>query len=70
MKLSDIMSNAGLSVYAEIALIIFLAVFVAIVFRVFAPSRKHEWERASQLPLDDAPRAPSAPHTPPRQREE
>ncbi|HEU4566169.1 MAG TPA: cbb3-type cytochrome c oxidase subunit 3 [Gemmatimonadaceae bacterium] len=69
MKLSDIMGHAGLSIYTEIALVIFLAVFIAIVFRVFAPSRKREWERASRLPLDDAPRAPS-PHTTPRLREE
>ena len=53
MKLSDIMSAAGLSIYAEIALVIFLAVFVAIVVRTFAPSRRRAMDEAARLPLDD-----------------
>ena len=54
MKLSDIMSHAGLSLYAQIALVIFLAVFVAIVIRTFLPSRSKELREAALLPLDDA----------------
>jgi cbb3-type cytochrome oxidase subunit 3 len=53
MKLSDIMSNAGLSIYAEIALVLFLAVFIAVVIRTWAPSRRRALEEAAQLPLDD-----------------
>jgi cbb3-type cytochrome oxidase subunit 3 len=53
MRLSDIMSGAGLSVYAQIALLIFLATFVAIVIRTFAPSRRREMDEAARLPLDD-----------------
>lgn len=53
MKLSDIMSGAGLSIYAEIALVIFLAAFVAIVVRTFAPSRRRAMDEAARLPLDD-----------------
>ena len=53
MKLSDIMSGAGLSIYAEIALVIFLAAFVAIVVRTFAPSRRRSMDEAARLPLDD-----------------
>ncbi len=53
MKLSDIMSAAGLSIYAQIALVIFLAVFLAITIRTFAPSRHREMEDASRIPLDD-----------------
>jgi hypothetical protein len=53
MKLSDIMSGAGLSNYAEIALVIFLAVFVIMAIRTFAPSRSREMKEASMLPLDD-----------------
>ncbi len=35
MRLSDIMSNAGLSTYAEIALVIFLIAFLLIAVSVF-----------------------------------
>lgn len=53
MKLSDIMSYAQLSVYTEIALVLFLAVFIAIVIHTFLPSRKRELEEISRLPLSD-----------------
>jgi cbb3-type cytochrome oxidase subunit 3 len=53
MKLSDIMSHAQLSVYTEIALVLFLAVFVAIVIHTFLPSRRRELEEISRLPLSD-----------------
>ena len=53
MKLSDIMSAAGLSIYAQIALVLFLAAFLAITIRTFAPSRSREMEDASRIPLDD-----------------
>jgi cbb3-type cytochrome oxidase subunit 3 len=53
MRLSDIMANAGLSGYAEIALIIFLVAFLLIVVSVFAPSRSKEFDEASRMPLDD-----------------
>lgn len=53
MKLSDIMGAAGLSLYAQIALVIFLATFVAITIRTFAPSRRRELEEASRIPLED-----------------
>ena len=53
MKLSDIMSAAGLSIYADIALVIFLVVFLAITIRTFAPSRGRELDEASRLPFDD-----------------
>lgn len=57
MKLSDIMSSAGLSGYAEIALVLFMVVFVAIVIRTFAPSRREAMQRAAMMPLDDGQRA-------------
>jgi cbb3-type cytochrome oxidase subunit 3 len=53
MKLSDIMSAANLSSYAEVALVIFFAVFILIVVRTWAPSRRQELEAAARLPLDD-----------------
>jgi cbb3-type cytochrome oxidase subunit 3 len=53
VRLSDIMANAGLAGYAEIALLIFMAVFVAVVLRIFWPGRKAELEQAARMPLDD-----------------
>jgi cbb3-type cytochrome oxidase subunit 3 len=61
MKLSDIMSGAGLSMYAQIALVIFVAVFVAIVIRTFAPSRSREMDELARLPLEDERHVPPAP---------
>jgi len=53
MKLSDIMGNAGLSMYAQVALIMFLAVFIAVTIRTWVPSRKREMDEAAMLPLND-----------------
>ncbi len=55
MKLSDIMGNAGLSFYAEVALLLFLFAFLGIVWWVFRPSARRRWDQAARLPLDDAP---------------
>ncbi len=59
MRLSDVMGHAGLAGYAEIALIIFFAVFLAIAVRTFLPSRQREMDEASRLPLEDE--RPSSP---------
>jgi cbb3-type cytochrome oxidase subunit 3 len=53
MSLTDIMSAAGLSRWAEAALLLFIVAFVAIVWRIFLPSRKRSYEDAARLPLDD-----------------
>ncbi|MEK7314719.1 MAG: hypothetical protein AAB011_00930 [Candidatus Eisenbacteria bacterium] len=55
MRLSDIMGNSGMALYAEIALILFLVVFVAVVVRVFA-TRRSEMDRHARLPLEDGER--------------
>jgi cbb3-type cytochrome oxidase subunit 3 len=56
MKLSDVMSAAnGLSFYAEVALVIFLGVFLGVVFDLLRGGQRHEAMRL--LPLDDE-RAP------------
>ena len=59
MRLTDIMSNAGLSGYAEVALILFFAAFVGVAIATFLPSRKKEMDRAARLPLEDS--APISP---------
>jgi len=56
MRLSDIMSAAGLAGYAEVALILFFGVFVAVVARALRRSRRAEFEYAARLPLEDEPR--------------
>jgi cbb3-type cytochrome oxidase subunit 3 len=55
MTLTDLMSGAGLSAYAEVALVLFLLAFAVIVLRLFAPGRRREMDRAARLPLDDGP---------------
>ena len=53
MKLSDAVSHAGLALYAELALVIFAAVFVAVVFDIARKTRREELERQASLPLQD-----------------
>ena len=53
-SISDVIGASGLHGYAEVALIIFFAVFVAVVLRTFS-IEKRELEQQAQLPLDDAP---------------
>ncbi len=63
MKLSDIVGHAGLSIYAQVALVIFLAAFVAIIWWVFRPSARARFRRDAMIPLDDE--TPVTPRTPP-----
>jgi cbb3-type cytochrome oxidase subunit 3 len=53
MRLSDIMANAGLAGYAEVALVLFFLVFLAIAIRTFWPGRRREMEEAGRMPLED-----------------
>jgi len=53
MKLSDIMSAAGLTSWAEIGLIISFLTFAAIVAYVFIVRSRASYEDARNLPLDD-----------------
>ena len=64
MKLSDIMGAAGLSAYAEVALVLFLGVFVAVTVRTFLPGRGAQLDADARLPFDEA--APAARPTPER----
>lgn len=60
MSLTEIMSGAALSRYAEWALLLFVFAFVLIMWRVFRPSRRDALERQARLPLEDdhPPRSP------------
>jgi cbb3-type cytochrome oxidase subunit 3 len=59
MKLSDVVGNAGLAFYTEVALVVFFVVFVAVVVRTWRPSRRRELEAQRLLPLEpDSPAPP------------
>ena len=53
MKLSDVVSHSGLAFYAEVALVLFFAVFLAVLVRTFWPSRRAELEADGRIPLED-----------------
>jgi len=54
MSLTDIMSHSDLSLYPQIALVIFLAVFASLTLRMFLSRRRGAADaRAATLPLDD-----------------
>lgn len=55
MKLSDVMSAAGLQVFAEIGLVLFAAAFVTVIVTTFLRRNREAFERARHLPLDDGP---------------
>ena len=50
-SLTDVVSGAGLSIYAEIALVIFLVAFLGVVVSLFVPSRQRTYEHLRQLPI-------------------
>lgn len=54
MSLSDIMGNMDLSVYPQIGLVIFLAVFGGVVARVLSRRHAGEWERHATIPMAEA----------------
>jgi cbb3-type cytochrome oxidase subunit 3 len=53
MSLADVMSAAGLTSWAELALILCFLVFLSIVIWVFFVRSKPSYERMRSLPLDD-----------------
>ena len=52
-SLTDVVSGAGLSIYAEIALVIFLVTFLGIVISLFVPRRRRLYEHLRRLPIDE-----------------
>lgn len=60
MRLSDIMSNMGLALYPQLALILFLVVFTLICARVFLFSSRREMDQAARIPLQDGVTTPRA----------
>lgn len=54
MRLSEIMSAAGLQVFAEIGLVMFLGIFAGVVIYTFTRRNRATFDRARTAPLDDA----------------
>jgi cbb3-type cytochrome oxidase subunit 3 len=54
MRLSEIMADAGLSFYAEAALVLFLSAFLVVLWQIFSPTSKETLEQHRLLPLDDS----------------
>ena len=61
MRLSDVVSHAGLAGYAEVGLVLFLVAFVLIVARLWLRRDHPHLVRMSRMPLDDEPRGTSGP---------
>lgn len=53
MKLADVMSASGLSIYAIVALLLFVGAFVAVVVLTFRPGTRERHARDARLPLED-----------------
>jgi len=53
MRLTDIMSGAGLAGYATIAMILFMVAFLAIVIWLFSPRRRATLESKKNIPFTD-----------------
>ncbi len=65
MTLTDIMSAMKLSTFPQAAMLIFLGVFVAVVWRVYRRPSIREMDAAASIPLCDevvTPRKPEALH--------
>lgn len=55
MRLTDVVSNADLAVWPQVAMVIFLGVFVLVVIRTMTTGRRSEMQRRAALALDDGP---------------
>ncbi len=59
MTLTDVMSHSGHTIYAIVALVLFVVAFCAIAWRTFARGRRDEMERNRHLPFDDGTETPA-----------
>lgn len=55
MKLSDVMGAADLAIFAEVGLVLFMAVFLGVVVRVLWPGRRSLDEELVQIPFSETP---------------
>ena len=52
MTLGDVVGHSGLTLWAEVAMVVFMLAFVAVSVHLLVTGRER-WERARRLPLDD-----------------
>lgn len=53
MRMTDVISALGLTIFPIVALVLFLAAFVAVLLQVTSKARRSEFDRAASLPLAD-----------------
>lgn len=53
MRLSDVMSAMDLATFPQVALVLFLGVFVGVLVRVYVRGKPADFESQSRLPFDD-----------------
>jgi hypothetical protein len=62
MKLSDVMGAMHLQIYAEVALLIFVSVFLVVLLQVSFGKNESRWQKARQLPLEETRASRRPPH--------
>ena len=58
-RLADIVGASGLSIYAIVALVLFLVAFFLVVAALMAPRSRERYDRDALLPFDDGSPKPS-----------
>ena len=53
MSLTDLMSHAGLAIFAEIGMVLFFIAFIGIAWWVLRPANRKRWNADAIMPLDD-----------------
>ncbi len=53
MSITDVISHLRLDFFPQVALVIFLIVFVAVVIRNFSPRLREDFDACMRLPLED-----------------
>lgn len=61
MRLSDVMSAMDLTTFPQVALVLFLGVFLVVVVRVYVRGRAADFEGVSRLPFEDEAAAEGVP---------
>ncbi len=65
MSLTDVVSGMNVTVVTQVALVLFLLAFTALLARLFSPSRRGYDKFAASLPLSDESPAAAGTATPP-----
>jgi cbb3-type cytochrome oxidase subunit 3 len=60
VKLADVMGASGLSIYAIVALLLFVIAFLAIVARTYAPGSTARYDADARIPFSDDEPGPAA----------